>query len=149
MSLVRRNPWSLTSSLPTAFETEMEDLMRRFFAPSGMSAGKWAPPARVEERPADITVTAELPGIDPKDVTISVEGRDLLVSGEKKEHKTEKGATCHYDQTVTGSFFLRLTLPTEVVADKTSADYRDGLLRVTLPKALSTKRATIPITVGK
>jgi HSP20 family protein len=143
MNLIRRSSFS---SLPS-FESEMNDLMRRFFGATTTGDG-WTPPARVEESDNEVLVTLELPGVEAKDVTLSVEGRELLVSGEKKLPSTEKNA-CLLDEIPCGTFHRRLALPAEVVGEKTAADYKAGLVRITLPKSAAARRTKIPINVTK
>ena len=94
-------------------------------------------------------VTAELPGIDPKDIDISLEGNVLTLRGEKKEESEKKDKNYHRVERRYGSFVRSLTLPAEVNADKIEADYRNGLLEVTLPKSETVKPKKITVKAGK
>ena len=93
-------------------------------------------------------MSADLPGVDAKEVTLSVEGRELILAGERKLPAADKNA-CYLDEIAYGPFRRRILLPCEVVGDKTAADYKTGLLRITLPKAPTAKRTKIPINITK
>lgn len=146
MNLIRRQNFPAL----TSFQDEVNDVFSRFFGPMALTEARtWLPAVNVEDSDKEIVVTAELPGIDPKDVTITVEGRDLVISGERKNTRTEKKPTYYREEISFGSFVRRLPLPAEVIIDKAAADYRSGLLRVTLPKTEASKRAKIPIHTTK
>jgi len=106
---------------------------------------RWGPVVDVVENADSVTVKAELPGIDPKDVDISVSGDTLTIKGEKKEEKEEKGKSFYRVERTYGSFCRSISLPTGVEADKAKADYKDGVLSVTLPKSEKVKAKKIPI----
>jgi HSP20 family protein len=81
-----------------------------------------------------IEVRVDVPGIDPNGVDIQVSGNTLTVSGERKEQREEKGKTWHRVECRTGSFSRTVTLPCAVNEQAAEAQYRDGILTVTLPK---------------
>jgi HSP20 family protein len=93
----------------------------------------------------DLRVSAELPGLDPKDVEILVEGDVLTIRGEKKSETEDKDR--HFSERYYGRFERSLRLPFEVEDDKAEATFKNGVLTVTLPKsaraAESTKRIAI------
>lgn len=128
-----------------ALQDEMNSLFQRFFGRPLAAIGPWRPLANVEETDAEVVVTFELPNVDPKQLNLSVEGRELVVSGERKSTRSEKKATYHLEEMEHGSFQRRVLLPAEVVADKTAADYKAGVLRVTMPKSEVAKRTKIQI----
>ena len=128
---------------------DLDDLMRRYLGLTPLAGQRWQPPACVEETDANVMVTIELPGIEARDLSISVDGREMRIAGERREPPREESATCHLDQLLHGPFSLRLDLPADVIADKGSADYRLGLVHVTLPKARSSRRTKVPIQVSK
>ncbi|HHT9120465.1 MAG TPA: Hsp20/alpha crystallin family protein [Candidatus Hypogeohydataceae bacterium YC41] len=132
----------------TALQREMDRLFDEFFRRGGlMREWRWAPAVDVVETPDTVIVRAELPGIDPKDVDISVSGDTLTIKGEKKEEKEEKGKTFYRMERSYGAFVRSIELPTPVEADKAKADYKNGVLEITLPKVEQVKAKKIPIKV--
>jgi HSP20 family protein len=88
----------------------------------------------ISETADEIHVKAELPGMDPKEIEITLTGDLLTIKGEKKEEKEEKGENFHRRERRYGSFSRSFRLPVEVKADSIHAGYKDGVLTVTLPK---------------
>jgi len=100
----------------------------------------------ISETANEIHVKAELPGMDPKEIEITVTGDLLTIKGEKKEEKEEKGENFHRRERRYGSFSRSFRLPVEVKADTINAGYKDGVLTVTLPKAEKEKARRIEVT---
>lgn len=94
-----------------------------------------------------ITIKAEMPGLDAKDLDISLENEYLTIKGEKKEEKEEKNIHFHLVERHYGSFSRTLRLPAEVKADKIDATYKNGILRVVLPKVKESKPAITHVKV--
>ena len=105
--------------------------------------GAAEPKVDVTENDKAITVTAELPGMEEKDVNVSVGDGYISISGEKKSEKEEKTKTGYLQERSYGSFHRSFRLPDTVDADKISADLAKGVLTVTLPKTAS---AAVPKT---
>ena len=97
----------------------------------------------ISETANEIHVKAELPGMDAKEIDITVTGDLLTIKGEKKE---EKGQNFHRRERRYGSFSRSFRLPVEVKADSIDAGYKDGVLTVTLPKAEAEKARRIEVT---
>jgi HSP20 family protein len=96
--------------------------------------GLWTPSVDVSETPKEVIVKAELPGMDPKDIDVSVRGDILTLSGERKQETEEKGENFHRVERSYGSFSRSVKLPAEVDSGKVDATYKDGVLRITMPK---------------
>lgn len=107
----------------------------------------WVPPVNVEETPDSILVTAELPGVSPDDVEIQVEENVLTISGEKHEERREEDAErhMHIAERITGSFSRSFTLPRKVDVEGIDADFGDGVLKVSVPKAPETRARRIEV----
>ena len=114
------------------------------FGPTRSVAG-WAPALDVSETDTEFSIQAELPGVDPKDVEISITGRSLTLSGQKKESTERKDANCYHSECRFGSFSRSLQLPESVDPDKVSAEHKNGVLMIRLPKRESEtpKRITV------
>jgi HSP20 family protein len=110
------------------------------------AAPTFAPSLEIEEREKDVRVSAELPGLEEKDFELSVEEGVLTLKGEKRsESSSEKGGWTRSERSY-GRFERRIALPCEVAADKATADFKRGVLTVTLPKLEPKARAVaIPI----
>jgi len=93
----------------------------------------------------NVVVEASIPGIDPDDINISVAGDVLTIKGEVKEETEKKDVDYHIKERKYGSFTRSITLPTQVVADKASAEFKNGILKLTLPKAEEVKPKTITV----
>jgi HSP20 family protein len=107
----------------------------------------WRPVVDVSESENDITVKAEIPGIDPKDVDISITGDTLTLKGEKKEEKENTGKSYHRVESSYGSFKRVITLPASVDVDKVTAEGKNGILEITLPKKEESKAKKINVKV--
>ena len=95
----------------------------------------WVPAFDITENEKEFVVTAELPGVDPKNVDVTLTEDVLSVKGEKKHEKEDKGEDFHRIERRYGSFHRSFRIPGKVKADKIDANYKDGILRLVLPKA--------------
>ena len=98
------------------------------------ASADWAPRINVAENDKALLVTAELPGLDEKDIEVSLESGTLTIKGEKKEEREEKGKNYFRSERTFGSFQRSIALPCEVAEDKIEAQYKKGVLNLTLPK---------------
>lgn len=130
---------------------DMDRLWSSFFegAPRrrGEEAGEWLPSLDVSETKNTYVVTTEVPGLDPKDIYISLNDGILTIKGEKKQEKEEKDENYHLIERNFGSFTRSIRLPGEVQSDKIAASCKNGVLKVTLPKSEETKKKEIKIKV--
>ncbi len=134
---------------------EMDNLFERFMRdPWSMDfsrdfpMGGFGPAMDVDETEKEVTVRAELPGVDPKDVEINVTGTTLSVRGEKKQEREEKKKDYHFVERQFGSFHRAVQLPTSIDADKVDASFKNGVLTVVVqkrpeaqPKRIEVKKA--------
>lgn len=108
-----------------------------------------APRVNVAESDDEITVSAELPGIDEKDVEVFLSGGRLVIRGEKSEEREDKKRDYHRMEFVRSAFNRAIPLPAEVDAESVEARFRKGILTVTLPKVESERAGTRKIRVAK
>ena len=145
-------PWQPSFGLLDPFRKEMEEVMERFF---GHENGKpkavetWAPRVDVEETDKEIVVKADLPGVDPKNVEITVENGMLMVRGEKKEEKEEKKKGYHRLERFAGSFYRAIQLPPGADAEKVSATSANGVVTIAIPKKPEAQPKKIAVTPAK
>lgn len=105
----------------------------------------WTPVVDVFERPEALRIVAEIPGVKPADVHISVEGNLLTIRGTKEQLAEEKGEKVHRYERTYGAFERSFTLPATVDAAGIKATHEDGLLTVTLPKVEKAKPREIKV----
>ena len=109
----------------------------------------WAPALDVHEDKDNFTVHMELPGLKREDIDVSLQEGALVISGERKaEEKSGRQREVHRQERFYGKFQRALTLPEPVAADKVKADYKDGVLTVTLPKTEEAKPKKIDVSVN-
>jgi len=120
---------------------------RHFQAPGQQALSAWTPVVDVQETDEAIRVSAELPGLNPADVSVTVQNGVLTISGEKKEEYQagREEASYHLDERRYGRFERSFTLPRAVIADDVRAAFNNGVLTVTLPKTAEAKPRRIQI----
>ena len=99
----------------------------------------------VVEGENSVTIKADTPGMDPKDIDISVVGNTLTIKGEKKEESEDKGKDYYRSERRYGSFVRSIQLPSSVDAEKVKAEYKKGVLKITMPKLESEKPKRIEV----
>jgi len=149
MAIVRWDPFD-------AFLGAQEDLNRLFRrswlrpADGGESVaegGAWAPAVDIYETGEAYAIEAELPGIEPKDIDVSVDEGVLNLKGERRLEKEVKEENYHRVERAYGMFHRSIRLPSDVDAENVHASYDNGLLKVTIPKTQPKKPKSIPIGV--
>jgi HSP20 family protein len=109
--------------------------------------GKWSPTIDVAEGDDEVTVRAELPGIDPKDLEVSVSGNQLVLSGEKRESAEQKGKDFYHSESRYGSFRRAVRLPEGIDTENVDAQYANGVLTMRLKKTPSAMPKRIEVKV--
>jgi len=131
-------PWRMSREVDL-FRRAVDDIMRDFFdwRPQFPSFGEdaWVPSLDLSETDKEFIVRAELPGVDPKEIEVTV-NRDLLtIRGDRRQEREEKDENFRRVERFYGSFCRSLRLPSEVRADEAEASYDKGVLRIRLPKS--------------
>ena len=114
----------------------------------GFTLTEWMPPVDIAEDDKEYTIKVELPGVNKEDVRVSVEGGVLSISGERKAEKEEKNKKYHRIERTYGSFARSFTLPEGAASDRVAAEFKDGVLRVHLPKDEKAKPKSIDVKIG-
>jgi HSP20 family protein len=149
MAIVRWEPFRDLVTTQREFDRLFKEAFTPMFGEGDLSTRTWAPPVDIYENENDIVLKAELPGVDPKDVEVRVEDSTLYLKGERKFEKETKEENYHRVERSYGSFARSFSLPNSINAEKVKADYKDGLLTLTLPKREEAKPKTIRIDVSK
>ena len=138
---------------PAVAQNQFERFLREAFSPiSGegeVSTRTWAPPVDIYENGDNLVLKAELPGINPDDIEIRVEDNTLYLKGERKFEKEVKEQNYHRVERSYGTFTRTFSLPNSIDSDKVAANYKDGVLTLTMPKKEEAKPKTIKINVSK
>ncbi|HEC80511.1 MAG: Hsp20/alpha crystallin family protein [Candidatus Coatesbacteria bacterium] len=147
MAIIRWRPLSRDLTL---IQREMNRLFDDFFG-RGIAEREesdfFSPAVDLSETDDEFRVRAELPGINQEDMNISLVGNTLVIKGEKKQEKEEEKENYHYVERVYGSFRRDIDLPAEIDADKVEAEFKDGILNITIPKSEKGKPKEIEVKV--
>ena len=143
-----------------SFRSEMDRLFDRFgfpslrrvfdIEPAWRSASSFSfsvPAIDMSEDEKAYKISAELPGIDAKDIDVSVSGDMLVLKGEKRQEKEEKDKNYHFSERAYGSFQRAFDLPASVDRNKVAADFSKGVLTITLPKTAEAQKPAKKIEV--
>jgi len=149
MAIVKWDPFRDLLTTQREFDRLFREGFSPWFGETELSTRSWAPPVDIYETDNDIVLKAELPGMDPKDVEIRVEDNTLYLKGERQHEKEVKEQNYHRVERSYGSFARSFSLPNSINADKVKAEYKEGLLTLTMPKREEAKPKTIKIDVSK
>lgn len=130
-ALAERDPFAV-------LRREMDALFDGFFSEfgePGRALKSFTPRVDVSETDQEVQITAELPGVEEKDVEVALTGDGITIKGEKREEKEGKGEEQYRLERSYGAFRRSFSLPSEVDADKATASFKKGVLTVTLPKS--------------
>jgi HSP20 family protein len=146
MDLVPFKPFSELRNL----RKEMDRVWNRFFedAPAHTLLSKgWEPMTDISETKSKLIVKAELPGMEAEDIEVSLTNDILLIKGEKKKETEKKGENHFCVERYYGSFQRMFRLPVEVKSDKIEAEFKNGVLTITMPKNSKAKKKEIKVKV--
>lgn len=145
---IRREEYDSFSFLRQAMNRLFDDFDRGLWLePFDRKFEGFSPRVDVSETDKEIIITAELPGMDDKDIDVSLNKEMLTIKGEKREEKEEKGKDYYCAERTYGSFTRTIPIPVEIDADKVKAEFKKGVLTVTMPKTEEAMKDTkkIPI----
>ncbi len=125
-----------------------QNLPKAKYEDEGLLSGAWAPAVDIHETEQAIVLKADLPGLNPNEVDIRVEDNTLYLKGERKMENETKEENYHRIERSYGSFSRTFILPRTVSADKISADYKNGVLNITMLKKEESKPKQIHINVN-
>lgn len=138
----------------TQFRTEVDRLFERFFRdPWALldeplpALGTWVPSLDIADSEKEIVVRAEVPGVDPKDLNITVSGNVLTIAGEKKHSREEQSENYYHVERSFGSFRRTIQLPTDVDPDSVTAEHANGVVTIRLKKARTAAPKRVPVKV--
>jgi HSP20 family protein len=147
---------TLTKWDPFKDLVSLQDRMNRLFDESvrnvrpgdeALSSAIWSPAVDIYETEDEVVVKAELPEVNQKDIDVQIENSTLTLRGERKFNKETKKENFHRIERAYGSFSRSFTLPSTIDQEKIRADYKDGILKISMPKREETKPKQIKVAV--
>jgi len=144
MALIRR-PYDVLG-----FRRDFDNLFSSFLGDTendSMSQNSWNPQIDIADDNDNFYINAEIPGIDKDDIKINIKGNTLTINGEKKAEKESKGKNYYRSERVFGSFARTFELPEAIDREKISANYTNGILKLTVPKTEEAKPKEIEVKI--
>ena len=140
--LIRNNPWQLLNELNSIF-----DGTARLSATddSKVESGRWTPAVDFKEQADKFSLYVDIPGVDPKDIEISMDNNVLTLRGVREEQSTESTDTYHRVERIKGNFYRRFTLPDTADSEHITATSKHGVLEVTIGKKKALQARKIEI----
>jgi HSP20 family protein len=147
-ALTKWNPFRELEEMQNRLSSLFGRTPLRGLGEEAMTVSEWTPLVDITEDDKEYLIKAELPEVKKEDVKVTVENGTLTITGERKFEKEEKGKKYHRIERAYGSFMRSFTLPEGAAGDKVSADFKDGVLKVHLPKSAEAKPKSIDVKVG-
>jgi HSP20 family protein len=136
MALVAYDPWSTLSKLHhdvnTAFQNRISGVEHN--DSSNVATSNWSPAVDIEEQTSRFVITADIPGVSPEDIEVSMENGILTIKGERNEEQNVERAGFRRAERGSGSFYRRFSLPDSANPEKISAHGKNGVLEIVIPK---------------
>jgi HSP20 family protein len=150
MSVLRWDPFEELREVQRSLDRLFDELAGRRPArrTQAREAAVWEPAVEVYETDQEVVVRAELPGVDPKDVNVTVQDNTVTIEAEAREEQEERGRTYLRRELRYGRFVRSLALPAEVRSDAAKASYRNGVLEVRVPKSERAKPKQVKVEVS-
>lgn len=145
MALTKYDPFHDLTGFPAGFHAFQDTLNRMFNEPR--SQRPWTPAVDILETENELLIKADLPDVDMQDIQVEIENGTLTLKGERKFAQDGKTYGYHRIERSYGSFARYFSLPDTVEADKVKADYKNGVLSVTIPKKEIAKPRSIKVQV--
>ncbi|MCJ7565356.1 MAG: Hsp20/alpha crystallin family protein [Candidatus Aminicenantes bacterium] len=145
MAIIRWDPVRDMVTLREKMNRLFEDVFTGQSEGKELAASTWAPAVDIFETENDLVMTAEVPGIDEKDIEIKIEDNTLILKGARKFEKETKEENYHRIERSYGSFYRAFTLPNSIDPEKIQAEHENGVLKITMPKRTELKPRKVKI----
>ena len=148
---MRLIPYIRRSEAPSRIWPDNSSLFEEFFndfpsvSSASRAADRWLPAVDILEKEGNVILRVEVPGISEKDIDLKLEGNTLTLKGEKRLENEEERGNYHRMESYYGSFTRSFTLPDSVDRDQIKADYKNGILTVTIPQKPEVRPREIPV----
>lgn len=145
MAVIRWDPFRELSTLQDRMNRLFEEANHGTRGSDSASSSVWSPAVDIRETADEIVVTAEIPGVDKDQIELSLENNVLTLKGERRFEKDTKEENFHRIERSYGGFSRSFSIPAVVDESKIKADYKEGVLHITLPKTQKAKAKQISI----
>lgn len=148
MNLVNYEPGRVLDNLRREVNSAFGQELGNWLGVEGaqnLAAGRWTPAVDIREETDRCVLTADLPGIDPKDVEVTMESGGLTIRGERRQEHKDEGDEYRRVERQYGVFYRHFSLPVEVEPDNISAQSKNGTLEITIPKSEKQKPKRITV----
>jgi HSP20 family protein len=145
MAIIRWDPFRDIVTLRDKMNRLFEDAVTHRGEDKDLISGSWAPAVDIYEDENQLVLSAEVPGIEEKDVEIRIEDSTLVIQGERTMEKETKEENYHRIERAYGSFYRSFTLPNYVDQEKIHAEHEHGVLKITMPKKPELKPRKVKI----
>ena len=139
--------WSPIREFEEMFDRYARSLRPTRSGDEAMTVADWSPSVDIHEDEHAFRILAELPGVRKEDVKVQVQDGMLTLAGERQAEAAPENGRAHRVERLYGRFLRRFALPEEVSAEDVSAEYRDGVLELVLPKAAKPEARTIDVEI--
>jgi HSP20 family protein len=145
MAIIKWDPFRDLITLREKMNRLFEDAFTSRGEEKDLVSSGWTPAVDIFETENELILTAEVPGIDEKDIEIKIEDNTLSLKGERKFEKETKEENYHRIERAYGSFYRSFTLPNYIDQDRIHAEHENGVLRITMPKKSELKPRKVKI----
>ncbi len=149
MSIIKYKPESMLYSVKEEMNKIFDTMLQTYpFSLMENISGKWQPRMDIVEESNGYVVSVDIPGIEAKDLKISVDNNVLIVQGEKNIETTKENKNYKHTERYTGSFYRQIALPSNIDAEKISAKVKNGVLILDIPKGTGQETKYIEVQQG-
>jgi len=145
MAIIRWDPFRDLVTLREKMNRLFEEAYSARGEERDLVSSSWTPSVDIYETEQELVLTAEVPGIEDKDIEIKVEDSTLTLKGERKFEKETKEENYHRIERAYGSFYRSFSLPPYIDQEKIEAEHEQGVLKITMPKKLEAKPKTVKV----
>jgi HSP20 family protein len=146
MNITRYDPWRTLEDWRQEFDRAFHPLLHREDDTSRVVGGEWAPAVDIKEEDTRYVIRADIPGVTPEDVEVTMENGVLTIRGERKFEETEERENFKRIERSHGIFYRRFSLPDNTDAEAVQANGHDGVIEITIPKTAEKQLKRIAVT---
>jgi HSP20 family protein len=146
MNITRYDPWRTLEDWRHEFDRAFHPLLQREDDTSRVVGGEWAPAVDIKEEDTRYVIRADIPGVKPEDVEVTMENGVLTIRGERKFEETEERENFKRIERSHGIFYRRFSLPDNTDAEAVHASGKDGVIEITIPKTAEKQAKRIEVT---
>lgn len=145
MAIIRWDPFRDLVTMRERMNRWFEDMASSRGEEKDLVSSSWAPAVDIFETEKELILSAEIPGIEEKDIELKIEDNTLVIKGDRKFEKETKEENYHRIERSYGSFFRSFSLPSYVDLEKIEAEHENGILKIRMPKKTERKPRTVKI----